>query len=70
MVYQESYNEELNQLIIYDIDQRAFTKTIGVNPNARNMRYVYMDDQGYNSFKIVRSAELITSQKYNCEIQE
>ena len=59
VIYQESYNDILNSLLIYDIDLMAYTKALPINPNSKNMLYMFMDDKGFNSFKIVRSGELI-----------
>lgn len=50
MVYNEGYNIEMNKLLIYDIDQMAFTKQVSINPNTANLRYLYVDDQGHCCF--------------------
>ena len=54
---------DLNKLMIYDIDQKAFTKSVNINPNTANLRYLYVDDQGKSCFKICRSAEMVDNPK-------
>lgn len=44
MIYQQSYNFQENIMLIYDIEQMAFTLRIEINPNQKNMHYVYTDD--------------------------
>ena len=46
-------------MIIYDINYGDFKSAIEINPNYKNLRYFYVDDQGFNCFKMVRSAEMI-----------
>lgn len=46
-------------MLIYDINLAQFVKNVDVNPNAANLQYIYMDDQGFNCFKICRSNELV-----------
>jgi len=59
MVYQECFQTENNNLLIFDIDQMEFVQKYCVNPNNENMNEMLQDDIGFNSFQIVRSSELI-----------
>lgn len=43
-----------------------FAEAININPNKTNIQYMYVDDQGYNCFKIVRSGEMIDKSRGNC----
>jgi len=58
MVYQECYTTEYNELMIYDIDLMDVVQCIDINPNLKTIHYMYSDDQGFNSFKIVRACDL------------
>lgn len=44
---------------MYDINRGEFQLHIEINPNVKNLQYFYEDDQGFNCFKVVRSAEMI-----------
>ena len=66
MVYQECYDMNNNVLLIYDIDEMYISESININPNKVNIQYIYIDDQGYNSFKIVRSSEMVDKSSGVC----
>ena len=56
-------------MLMYDINHAAFKSFIEINPNIANLKYFYLDDQGFNCFKVVRSAEMIDhSQSKNNQI--
>lgn len=59
MAYQECYETKYNELLIYDIDAMEIVECIDINPNQANMNYMYVDDTGFNCFKVARSSELI-----------
>lgn len=58
VVYQESFHNKNNYMLILDIDTCEIRKKIPVNPNAINQQYMYVDAQGFNSFKICRTSDV------------
>jgi len=59
MAYQECYETKYNELLIYDIEEMEIVECIDINPNQANMNYLYVDDSGFNCFKVARNSELI-----------
>jgi len=64
-IFQEQNNDENNFLLIYDIEKNDITRKIPINPRKGNMKYLHVDDYGYNSYKICRTAEIITEKDPN-----
>lgn len=58
MIYQEAYDVSQNQLLIYDIGTQSVIEKMNVNPDLRSQSFMYVDDLGYNCFKIARSSIL------------
>jgi hypothetical protein len=64
-IFQEQNNDESNFLLIYDIEKNDITRKIPINPRKGNMKYLHVDDYGYNSYKICRTAEITTEKDPN-----
>ena len=55
IIYQEMRNPEKNKMLIYDVKTNQITKKIPINPSFSNLKYLYIDDEGFSPFKICRS---------------
>jgi len=44
IIYQENQDTENNKLMILDICQNKFAKSISTNPGLKSQRYMYEDD--------------------------
>ena len=76
--YCESYKMEMNTLAIYDIEVGNIVRKIPINARTSNLRFIYTNYEGFNTFKIVRTSDLKDSlnvkaykfDKYNSEQQD
>ena len=55
-----------NFMITLDIDTGEIVRKVPINPNAANQAYMYVNAQGFNSFKICRSDNV----KYKEKVKE
>lgn len=52
-------------MLIYDLEKNEIAKKIPINPRKGNMKYVHIDDYGYNSYKICRTNDITTEKDPN-----
>lgn len=62
-VYQEAFSIAKNFMITLDIDTGEIVRKVPINPNALNQAYMYVNAQGFNSFKICRSGDVEHKEK-------
>ena len=58
LVYQEAFSSAKNFMLVLDIDTGEIVRKVPINPNAVNQAYMYVNAQGFNSFKICRSGDV------------
>ena len=45
-------------MLIYDLEKNEIAKKIPINPRKGNMKYLHVDDYGFSSYKICRTADI------------
>ena len=54
-------------MVIYDILSHNILKKVPINPNLRSRKYMFIDDQGFFSFKVCRSSDIKEKKIYSKE---
>lgn len=62
-VYQEAFSIAKNFMITLDIDTGKIVRKVPINPNYDNQSYMYVNAQGFNTFKICRSGDIQYKEK-------
>ena len=52
-------NIDANCLVVYDIEKNDFIKKFNINPNKKNQKYIFIDDQGFCTFNLCRSRDVL-----------
>lgn len=56
-IYSSKINCKDNKLLCYDIVDEQIVKEVAINPKVTH--YLYADDQGFNTFKLVRTSDKV-----------
>lgn len=47
-------------MLIYELEKNEIVSQIPINPRKGNMKYLHIDDYGFNSYKICRTTDIVT----------
>ena len=62
-IYQHSHDSETNRLMIFDTYRNTIVCNQSVNPSPENVKYLYEDEQGYNTFYLSRTSDIFESEE-------